>query len=102
MLPMLAMQLDTMNIATSDLKKLEDTSRIFCEVQTSFFNFYGPREDRKKFGAQFDKLAEQGLYNQLVDHVRLHSQSNKREQVEAEPDMQIDSIPASQNSTVSR
>ena len=71
--------MDTMNIATSDTKKLEDTSRIFCEVQTSFFNFYGPREDRKKFGSQFEKLAEQGLYNQLVDHVRLHSQSNKRE-----------------------
>ena len=63
MLPMLVMHLNPINVVTQDLKKLEDTSRIFCEVQTSFFNFYGPRDDRKKLGGQFEKLSEQGLYN---------------------------------------
>ena len=58
MLPMLAMALDTSNVVTGDQKKLEDTSRILFEIQESFFNFIGPRDDRKKFGAQFQKLSE--------------------------------------------
>lgn len=49
------------------------------EIQESFFNFYGPREDRKKFGAMFNKLSEQGIYNMLVDHVRLYAATNNKD-----------------------
>ena len=79
MLPMLTMQLDTGNVATGDHKKLEDASKIFYEVQESFFNFIGPRDDRKKFAALFGKLAEHGIYEMVVEHVRLYATAKNKD-----------------------
>lgn len=92
MLPILTMQLDTTNVATGDVKKLEDASRIIYEVQESFFNFIGPRDDRKKFTALFGKLAEHGIYDMVLEHVRLYAMA-KNKDAKVDGDMQIDSVP---------
>ena len=74
---MLIMNLSTENVAYGDTKKLEDACRIFELLQESFFNFIPPRDDVKRLSEQFNKLHEHGLYNMLLEHIRLYAAPNK-------------------------
>jgi hypothetical protein len=69
LLPYICMSL-TLDNVQNDQKRIEDLSKILCEIQESFCIFYSPISDFKKVGEQFDKLLESGVFDIILEHVR--------------------------------
>jgi hypothetical protein len=59
--------------ARNDPKKVEDSSKIICEIQESFCLFYSPILDFDKIAAQFDKMLACGVYDIVLEHLRQYA-----------------------------
>lgn len=55
--------------ARQDPKKVEDASKIICEVQESFCLFYSPGADFARISAQYDKLLAAGVFDIVLGNV---------------------------------
>jgi|TARA_B110000285_G_C15139367_1_gene629635 hypothetical protein len=77
-LPILPFIADSLrlNPGQGDQKRVEDVSKIVCEVQESFCIFYSPSADFQKVGQQFDKLLETGVFEIIMDHVHQYSDTS--------------------------
>jgi len=76
-MPFLCMSLGAAG-SQGDQKKVEDVSRIVCEVQESFCLFYSPVHDFAKVAAQHDKLLECGVYDIALGHVRQYAEATAK------------------------
>ena len=59
-----------------DQKKVEDISKIVCEIQDSFCMFYSPVSEFVTVGDQFNKLMEQGIYDIILEHVSRYAEKS--------------------------
>jgi len=58
-----------------DQKKVEDISKIVCEIQESFCLFYNPVTDFDKIAAQFDKLLDCGVFDIILENLRQYAET---------------------------
>ena len=71
----------------ADSKKIEDLSKVVCEVQESFCYFYSPAHDFDKITNMFNKILDTGIYDIFLEHVRKYSEvqakhhSSKKQEV---------------------
>lgn len=90
--------------ARQDPKKVEDASRIICEVQDSFSLFYSPNADFAKVAAQYDKLLAAGVLDIVLGNVHLYAETlskiiSQKGGVKNKAINEIDSTSASQRFT---
>ena len=64
--------------ARQDPKKVEDASRIICEVQESFCLFYSPCADFARISAQYDKLLAAGVFDIVLGNVHLYAETQAK------------------------
>jgi len=60
--------------ASSDPKKIEDMSRIVCEMQESFYLFYNPVVEFEKVADQYNKLLD--LFDIILSHIKQYAEIN--------------------------